>query len=1102
MRRQIVTLLLFPAAALTVLAPGSFSQAVAVAEVSGSVADTSGGAVAGAQLAMTETQTQVERTATSDPAGRYVFPNLPVGSYSLSVKKAGFKTYVQSGILLEVGNNVELNVTLPLGAVTESIEVNASAGMVETRQNTISQVIDQARITDLPLDGRQPTQLIILSGASVTTNGASLVTSKNFYSSTSISVAGGQGNSVNYLLDGGDNNDSFSNVNLPIPFPDALQEFSVETSTVPARYGLHPGGVVNAVTMSGTNEWHGDVFEFLRNGDVNARNFFAPVHDSLKRNQFGGTIGSHIIRNKLFFFAGFQGTFNRSNPPQSISYVPTAAALNGDFSAIDSSSCVANGRAISLIDPLTGSPFPNDQIPANRISPVAVKLASYLPPAQTPCGKVTYGIPTTGDDDQVIGRVDWVQNTKHTIYGRYYIDDYRNPDVYTNNLLTTIANGNLERAQSLTIGDNYVFNASTLNALHLTGTRRRDNRGPAENSLSPTTFGINVPYIEAGYVPITVSGYFSVFNSAPAYFDTDSIHVADDFDLIRGGHHIAFGLDYIRDQFNTINEYNGNGNFTFNGQYVSGKSVGDALAAFMLGTPSDFTESGFLINATQMNPVALYLQDSWKATKRLTVNMGIRWEPMIAPYDRHNHGNSFSQAAFNADQVSQVFTRAPAGLLFDGDPGIPKGFQNSVWPLFSPRLGIAWDPTGSGKQTIRVSGALLRDTEELFYNERLTTNAPYAAAVDVPYPTGGFSNPWSGYAGAVPFPLPSPLPANFTFPNAGLYVTLPIQPKPTYMTQWNISYQRQITANWLFSASYLGNKTTHIWVGEDINPAVYIPGSTASTNLRRPLYLQNPALGAAYASIVKSDQGGDSEYDGVLITLQHRLSHGFTMLGNYTYSHCLSDADFTGELAGSQYENPYNRTADRGDCNFNVGQVFNLSLIATSPVKGKGFTGQLLRDWRLAPIVSVHSGLPVNILDGVDVSESGIGLDRPNLIAANPYANGSNPAHLLNASAFQQQALGTFGSLGRNVLNGAGLVEVDLSLFRLIPVKERLKLEVRVEAFNVINHPNFVGAVTAGSTTGSYSSTGLTNSLTSPTFGNYQSANDPRIFQFSAKLHF
>ena len=330
---------------LAMLTPVCCGQAVAVAEAQGRVLDASGAAVPGAQIRMTEAETGYVRNTTTGADGSYSLPNLPVGPYALEVTAEGFKTHVQSGIILQVGSSIQVDVTMQVGSVSENVVVMSSAGMVETRSNSVAQVIDERRIVELPLNGRQVTDLIVISGGAMPTPNANMISSKNYPSSTTMSVAGGQGNGTNYLLDGGDNISNFTNVNMPFPFPDALQEFSVETSSLPARNGLHPGGVVNVVTRSGTNQMHGDLFEFLRNGDVNARNFFGVAHDSLKRNQFGGALGDRIIRDKLFFFGGFQLTRNRQNPPQNIAYVPTTTALSGDFSALESAACQSNKRA-------------------------------------------------------------------------------------------------------------------------------------------------------------------------------------------------------------------------------------------------------------------------------------------------------------------------------------------------------------------------------------------------------------------------------------------------------------------------------------------------------------------------------------------------------------------------------------------------------------------------------------------------------------------------------------------------------------------------------------------------------------------------------------
>ncbi len=417
---QPVAMSILAIATLGYFSPRVMAQAVAVAEVDGHVTDPSGQALANAQVRMTEVDKQQVHNAVTDNEGRYSLPNLPVGAYRLEVTAQGFKTYVQSGIVLQVANNITANVTMQIGSVSESIQITADAAMVETKENAVSQVIDTKRIMDLPLNGRNPTQLIMLTGAATTAPAGDLTGSKNIQGSNgsgTFSVAGGQANGLNFLLDGGDNNDAFSNVNLPLPFPDAVQEFSVQTNALPAQYGLHPGGAVNTVTSSGSNDFHGDLFEFLRNGDFNARQEGTLVRDSLKRSQFGGIVGGRIIRDKLFFFGGYQGTEQRSNPAATISYVPTAAALNGDFSILDGPASAGGCQksAITLKNPFTGAAFPNNQIPVSLFDPAALKVAkNYIPVSSDPCGKVQYGIPANNPDNQWIGRVDYVLSARST----------------------------------------------------------------------------------------------------------------------------------------------------------------------------------------------------------------------------------------------------------------------------------------------------------------------------------------------------------------------------------------------------------------------------------------------------------------------------------------------------------------------------------------------------------------------------------------------------------------------------------------------------------------------------------------------------------------
>jgi hypothetical protein len=1064
--------------------PHATAQAVAVAEVDGHVTDPSGEAVSGAQVKMTETAKQQVHMTRTDSEGRYQLPNLPVGSYLLEVTATGFKSYVQRGITLQVANNVEANVKMQIGAVTESIQVEADAAMVETKENSISQVIDQKKIVDLPLNGRNATQLITLTGAATTTPGGDLTGSKNIQGSAgsgTFSVAGGQPNGLSYLLDGGDNNDAFSNVNLPLPFPDALQEFNVITSALPAQYGLHPGGVINAVTRSGSNAFHGDLFEFLRNGDFNARQKATPTRDTLRRSQFGGVAGGKIIRDKLFYFGGYQGTRQRSNPPSTISYTETAAALNGDFSALEGAGCLA-GKPRQLINPFPGgAPFTNNQIPTSLFDPAAIKLIkSYIPVSSDPCGKTQYGIPANNPDDQYIGRVDYVQSAKHTMYGRYFLYDFTAQTTFNGtNALTTTAAGNSDRSQTMTFGDTYTFTPTLLNSFHATFDRRRDNRGAAPNLFSPVSLGVNMFNLLPNFINLTISNYFSVGcgTCAPGFFNVNNYQLSDDVTWIHGRHQMAFGVDARKVQLNIANNQQVNGQFTFNGT-----STGDALADFMLGKMSQFVAGNPNPNALRETVFAAYAQDTFRWRNGLTLNFGLRWEPSIPPYDKYERGDQFNLAAFNAGTHSTVYPNAPAGLLFAGDALNKNGkyFNDKHYLTMSPRIGLVWDVKGDGKQTVRAAYSLSHDVTELFFPERLTTNPPYASSVTINNPVGLFSNPWQGYPGGNPFPGAA------IFPTAGTYVSMPPTMKPTYMMQWNISYQRQLGKDWLASVNYLGNKTVHIWGAYDINPSIPIVGSTASTNQRRPLYLQNPTQGALYSSIVQADDGGNSKYNGLLLSLQHRFSGHFTLLTNYTWSHCISDIDFQGELAGDLYQNPNDRSAEKGSCIYDHRHIFNTSGVVSSGGFGNSLAKMITSGWQLAPIISLSSGAPLTLTDGgKDISLSGQLQDRPNVISINVYAGAHTTSAWFNTAAFAVQPGGTFGNLGRDSLNSPGTIQFDLSASRTFRMRERFGLEVRGEAFNVLNHANWNAPV---------------NSITSGTFGQITGFSSPRIIQFAMKF--
>jgi hypothetical protein len=1072
------------------------AQAVASAQISGVVSDPSGAPIPAAQITAIQTANGRARTAKSGTDGAYILPQLPVGPYRLEVKAKGFGTYVQTGINLQVSDSPQVNVLLRLGQLTQQADVSASATMVKTDTTAVSQVIDQARLVDLPLNGRQPTQLIMLSGAANDVgpaNGQSDLTgSKDYFSSDAISVAGGQANGTNYLLDGGENMDVFSNVNLPLPFPDALQEFSVETSALSARYGMHAGAVVSAVTKSGTNQFHGDLFEFVRNGDFDARDFFASSPDSLKRNQFGGTLGAPILKDKLFGFFGYQGTTIRTAPPSRISFTPTQATMNGDFSQLESANCQTSGSARTIVDPSSGQPFANDQVPTSLFNPQALNLLKYVPVASNPCGQVTYAIPEPQSETQYMGRVDWTQSEKNSFFAHYFFADYSSPAQFTDsNILLSQQRGVRDRSQSTVIGDTYTIGPNMVNSAHVGYTRLAVTRGPASNLINFDTLGVQITQPEPNFLNVNVNGYFTVGcgSCSPSYLRQNNFQFADDLDIILGRHHISVGGEWVHYRFDLQLGSLANASFNFNGE-----STNDALLDFMLGQTSTFDQGNIQPFNARQNYIGAYVHDVFRLNSKLTVQLGVRWEPYMPGREIDNRMNHFSASAFATGTQSAVYVNAPAGLLFPGDPGIPTTFTSSRLWDFEPRAGVAWDPTGSGRQVIRAGYGLFYDTMATAYWEDQTGDAPWGSTINLNNPVGGFTNPYAGYPGGNPFPSPNPPVKTQSFPSAASYYSYPTNGHPTYTNQWNLSYELQPAKDWVVSAAYLGNKTTHIWTGEDVNPGVYIPGNcggspcstTANTQQRRVLSLQNPTQGALYSSIWQADDGANSEYNALLIKAEHRFSNHYTVLANYTYSHCISEGDFIGDLGGPLTQNPYNRNGERGNCGFDIRHGFNLSFVVESPHLKNRLADRIVGTWKLAPIFTAHSGTWFTPVTGLDNSLTGIGLDRPNVVG-NPYVRNTGTLQWLNANAFVPNALGTFGAAGSDSLVGPSFFNIDASVSRQFQIKERQQLELRFEFFNLINHPNFANP---------------DNNLQDNTFGEILSDASPRILQFAAKYTF
>ncbi|SNT38696.1 Carboxypeptidase regulatory-like domain-containing protein [Granulicella rosea] len=1114
-----------------------FAQTAGSASVAGVVTDPTGATVPAAKVTLTNSETGTSRSTVTDDSGIYSLPNVPVGPYALSVTATGFSGYIQHGVL-EVGNNIQINATLKLGASDVQIEVDASqaGGALETETSSYKQVIDQARITEMPLNGRQATQLILVSGGAVTAPTGDLVGSKTYATSTVIAVAGSQGNYNNYTLDGGSHTDTFTNTNLPYPFPDALREFSVESNSLPARAGLHPGALVNVVTLSGTNQWHGTAFDFIRNNIINATNFFSSAKDTLKRNQFGGTLGGKILKDKLFVFGGYQGTRNRQVGNATGYCIPTAAELAGDFSqmgtAATGSNCGIN--AANITDPISGANISATRMltSVSELSPQAIALTKYLPLSQADqYGFIRIALPANYSEDQYIGRVDYTLNAKHSMFARYYLTNYNAPAYYSpTNLLLTTSAGNDERVQSFTFGETFIVTPTLVNTFHGTYARRRDTRGPTAGGINANTIGANLfTYVPAD-LRLTVTNGFSVGcgTCSPGFFNTNTEDFSDDIDYLRGKHAFAAGVELVRTGDNTSSGYLQNGNYSFSGlnsgvtnPTTGVTATGEGMIDFLTGQMNAFSQSRAQQTTYRQTIFGMYAQDTWHASPRLTLAVGLRWEPNLFQQDKFGRGSSFSMADFIAGKHSTVFPNAPAGSSFFGDAGVPKSFTDNRLANFSPRLGVTYDPFGKGKTVFRLGGAIMYDSPGLFATQRLTSNPPYTDEIDQ---TGKISlaNPYASYPGGDPFPGVFPPNSSATFPTNTLYIVIPRHIQTPTVNQWTASVQQDLGAGWNMSLSYLGNKNSHLWLGKAVNPAVYIPGtstgvtgscgaltpttglpaagklcsSTANANNRTVLSLINPAQGAYYSPTMTSvDDGANSSYNGVIVAVQHRMSHNFSFLANYTWSHCIASGDANGDVSAPVYENPANPRGDRANCGFDIRHIFNTTFIARSNFKSlHGFTGALVNDWEIAPLVRILSGAPINVTTGQDVSLNSQGLDRPNLVNASIVYNGGKitqkntaTGFYLTKAAFAAQPAGTFGNLGRNAFHGPNYYDIDASINRTFPVYDRLKLNMRLEVFNLANHPFFNTFSTA---------------LNSATFGYATAANDPRIFQAAAKFTF
>jgi hypothetical protein len=1084
----------------------STASAQAVAQISGTVKDSTGAVLPGVTVTATQTDTGIARETVTNDTGAFVLTNLPIGPYRVEAALPGFSSSVQTGIVLQVNANPNLTVVLQVSQVSETVEVQASAALVETRQVGVGQVVENERILELPLNGRQVTELVALAGAATpTTQG---VAGRNPFARTVISVAGGSSMGLNYELDGANHNNPFFNTYLSVPFPDALEEFRVETSGTGAQSGTKSAGTVSLVTKSGTNQYRGNAFEFVRNGKFNAKNFFAEEKDNLRRNQFGGTLGGPIVQNKMFFFAAYQGTRERENPLAEESFVPTAAMLAGDFTTLASPAC-NGGRTLTLRAPVV-----NNRVDPALFSKAAVAFASRLPAATDPCGRVSAAAPEVRDEHMGVFKVDYQRTQSHSIFGRYVVESIYEPTPYSlsNNLLT-VAAGSDGLSQAFTFGSTNVFGNNVVNALRVSTNRAANVQTGSEYFRWPE-LGVKMFAYPAQRAALYVNDYFEVQHGGAGATQLMLYAVNDDLNMVRGNHQWSVGGHVAWWEGTSFSDFYSYGRATFNGT-STGSSMTDFLLGnvgeWVMGTPAPQDKSDMYIG--------LYGADTWQLNDRLTLNYGLRWEPWFPPINREGSAIHWDEDAWRQGVRSTKFRNTPPGLFFEGDPGFPgKRAMNIQWWNLSPRVGMAWDLAGDGRTSLRSSFGTFYDYVHMFYHVGLS-NAPPTSQRQIVQGVN-LDDPWRTWPGGDPFPMAHGADVTPDVPWSPFSIVTALQydTPNTRVHQWNVSLQRQLGTNWAVSATYLGSMTDHLWGTRQLNPAIYIPGvgdangnciyngrpapftvrpgaacsSTANTNQRRRLFLENPQTGQYFGTVNLIDPNGTASYKGLLLSVSRRAARGLTLNGNYTLSHCISDAGGSdvgnSGSANGGYVNP--ETRDRGNCLSNSSSPdrrhnFNLSASIATPEFSNGAARALASGWRFSPLIRIMSGGFYNVTTR-DVALIGVSNQRVNQVQDNVYGD-KTVNRYLNPAAFAQPATGTIGNLRPGSIEGPGYWTFDAALTRAFELPRTQRLEFRVEAFNVTNALRMRTLVT---------------NFNAGNFGKITTAEDPRIMQFALKYFF
>lgn len=1004
----------------------------------GSVQDATGAVVPGAAVRARNLLTGLEWTATTSEAGRFSFPRLPVGQYRVEAKRDGFRTFVSEVFRLEADQNREVIATLEVGPTSESVTVSGAVSQVDTVAATIREVVDERRITELPLNGRNPLQLVLLVPGAVTAPGGSTLNRND-----AISVNGGRGTATNYLLDGGDNNDPQQNVAAVVPNPDALEEFSVLTNNFSAEYGRNSGAVVNAVTKSGTNQFRGSLWEFVRNDALDARSFFGLAKSKLRRNQFGGAAGGPIVRNRAFFFGSYEGVRERTGSTRSNLVVPTAEERAGNFA----------GSPRVPRDPLTNQAFPSAVIPNSRFDLAALKFLELLkvPLPNASDSRYIYNPPESSDSDQFLGRVDAALSDRQRLSGRFFRTSawdflVAGLPVLTSEVAFDTWNATGQHtwtaSPNLLLVSQYTWNRSQIDRGPLpvgggTGVSYQDlgvkvNRGGLD-ALGKTL----VPHYRG-----SVSGFWNLNQDNLVLINRPTHQVLENIIWSRGGHLLKFGGEYRWSKSDRVTANGVDPQFTFNGQFT-----GYAFADFLIGRPLNFTQGSVRVNQIRARTFSMYLQDDWKIHSRLTLNVGLRYEPQFAFYSANNE-----LTIFRPERQSLVFPAAPAGLLYAGDAGVPRGGTRSDLNNFAPRFGFAWNVSRSGRSSVRGAYGIFYDIPRFHELSHFVNSPPYSLQITVNQPVS-FSDPYAGRVNPFPYapPATSQARAAYTFLRP-VTVGLTVDPffAAPYVQQWNFNLQREVFPGYVVTAGYIGSKGTRLPIRRELNPGIYRPGATVANTDARRIYAPD------FASIINYENVINSTYHAFQLTLNKRFSQGFTVLASYNFSKSIDGMSI--DVDGFNGQDTLNLRADKALSDYDVRHRTVASFLWEIPGPRAGLARAILGGWQANGILVAQAGRPFTVISGQDRALSGTGTQRPDL-AGDPKLDPGRPRAALMAmyfdpSKFALPPLGAYGNAGRNLLVGPGNWNLDFALFRRFRLREGCQLQFRWEMFNAFNHAN------------------------------------------------